>query len=36
MTKVSPIIGATTPIVKFKDPETDRDCDMNVNGLGGW
>ena len=36
MTQVSPIIGASTPIIKFEDENGKRECDMNVNDLGGW
>jgi hypothetical protein len=31
------IYGASTPIVKFKDPTRPGvEADMNVNDLGGW
>lgn len=33
---VQGIPGATTPIVKFRDPSHGFDCDLNVNDLGGW
>lgn len=29
-------IPATTPIVKFQVRNTDLECDINVNDLGGW
>ncbi|WVQ65803.1 uncharacterized protein L199_003981 [Kwoniella botswanensis] len=36
MREVQPIPGASTPIVKFKDPTGKMECDINVNDLGGW
>jgi hypothetical protein len=36
MTRVNPIVGASTPIIKFEDPQGPTQCDLNVNDLGGW
>ncbi|WRT67792.1 uncharacterized protein IL334_004766 [Kwoniella shivajii] len=36
MQAVQPIPGASTPIVKFMDPQGKLECDINVNDLGGW
>ncbi|OZJ01702.1 hypothetical protein BZG36_05268 [Bifiguratus adelaidae] len=35
MTKVIPISGATVPIVKFNDPESNLACDINTNNVNG-
>ncbi|WWC62545.1 uncharacterized protein I303_105141 [Kwoniella dejecticola CBS 10117] len=36
MREVQPIAAASTPIVKFKDPQGIIECDINMNDLGGW
>ena len=36
MDMVQPVVHASAPIVKFRDPVTGKNCDLNVNDLGGW
>jgi DNA polymerase sigma len=36
MTATEAILHANTPIVKFRYPRANLECDINVNDLGGW